>query len=66
VADGDGFWVAGDQAVGWTRINGVPIRPLLVGTDLPGEVFDLAVDADFLWVATSGGLVRFRLSEVRP
>jgi len=66
VADGDGFWVAGDQAVGWTRINGVPVRPLFVGSDLPGEVLDLAVDADFLWVATSGGLVRFRLAEVRP
>ena len=66
VADGDGFWVAGSQGVGWTRINGVPIRPLLVGSDLPGEPLDLAVDSDFLWVATSGGLVRFRLSEVRP
>jgi len=66
VVDGDGFWVAGDLAVGWTRINGVPIRPLLVGSDLPGDPLDMAVDADFLWVATTGGLVRFRLSEVRP
>lgn len=66
VADGDGFWVVGDAAVGWTRLGGTPIRPLLVGGDLPGEPLDLAVDPDYLWVATTEGLVRFRLSEVRP
>jgi len=66
VADGDGFWVAGDAAVGWTRLGGTPVRPLLVGTDLPGRPLDLAVDPDYLWVATTAGLVRFRLSEVRP
>jgi hypothetical protein len=66
VAEGDGFWVAGDLAVGWTRLDGIPVRPLLVGSDLPGTPLDLAVDADFLWVATTAGLVRFRLREVRP
>lgn len=66
VADGDGFWVAGDQAVGWTSLGGAPVRPLVVGGDLPGQPLDLAVDPDYLWVATTGGLVRFRLSEVRP
>jgi hypothetical protein len=33
--------------------------------DLPGAVNDLAVDEQFLWVATNGGLVRFRLSAIR-
>jgi hypothetical protein len=66
VPDRDGFWVAGDGAVGWTRLDGSPVRPLMVGPDLPGAPLDLAVDADYLWVATSAGLVRFRLAEVRP
>ena len=66
VPDRDGFWVVGDAAVGWTRLGGSPVRPLMVGPDLPGEPLDLAVDTNFLWVATSAGLVRFRLAEVRP
>ena len=32
--------------------------------DLHGAL--LAVDADYLWVGTTAGLVRFRRSEVRP
>lgn len=66
VADGDGLWVAGDLGVGWTRLIGAPVRPLTVDGDLPGAPLDLAVDADYLWVGTTAGLVRFRLSEVRP
>lgn len=66
VAEGDGFWVAGDLGVGWTRLAGIPVRPLLAGADLPGTPLDVAVDADYLWVATTDGLVRFRLREVRP
>ena len=34
--------------------------------DLPGDSNDLAVDRDYLWVATDGGLVRFRLDAIRP
>lgn len=63
--DGDGVWVAGRAGVGWTPLAGVPARPLLVGTDLPGEPLDLAVDGTFLWVGTTAGLVRFRLDAVR-
>lgn len=66
VADGDGFWVAGDLGVVWTRLGGAPVRPLMVDGDLPGAPLDLAVDLDYLWVGTTAGLVRFRLSEVRP
>jgi hypothetical protein len=64
VADGPGFWVAGDQGVGYVRLTTPPLRPLRDG-DLPGAVNDLAVDDQYLWVATNGGLVRFRLSAVR-
>lgn len=66
IVDGDGFWVAGDRGVGWTRLAGTPARPLTLDGDLPGAPLDLAVDADFLWVGTTAGLVRFRLSQVRP
>jgi hypothetical protein len=65
VADGTGFWVAGDRGVGFVRLGTPPLRPLREG-DLPGAANDLAVDQDFLWVATDGGLVRFRLSVIRP
>jgi ligand-binding sensor domain-containing protein len=65
VADGPGFWVAGERAVGYARLNTAPLRPLREG-DLPGVVSDLAVDGDYLWVATNRGLVRFRLELIRP
>jgi ligand-binding sensor domain-containing protein len=64
VAEGSGFWVAGDRAVGYVGLNTPPLRPLQEG-DLPGVVNDLAVDDQYLWVATDGGLVRFRLNAVR-
>jgi hypothetical protein len=57
--------VAGDQALGYARLDAPPLRPLRDG-DLPGSVNDLTVDSDYLWVATDRGLVRFRLSDIRP
>ena len=65
VSDGPGFWVAGEQGVGFARLGAPPALPLRQG-DLPGAANDLAVDTDFLWVATNGGLVRFRLDAIRP
>jgi hypothetical protein len=64
-ADGPGFWVAGDRGVGFARLTTPAVRSLSEG-DLPGAANDLAVDQDYLWVATDGGLVRFRLSAIRP
>jgi ligand-binding sensor domain-containing protein len=64
VAEGPGFWVAGDRGVGYVGLNTPPLRPLREG-DLPGSVNDLAVDDQYLWVATDSGLVRFRLNAVR-
>jgi ligand-binding sensor domain-containing protein len=65
VADGPGFWVAGDRGVAFARLGTPPVRPLRDG-DLPGAANDLAVDDQYLWVATDGGLVRFRLNAIRP
>lgn len=63
--DGAGFWVAGERGVAFAGLGTPPLRPLRAG-DLPGEANDVAVDGDFLWVATDAGLVRFRLDAVRP
>jgi ligand-binding sensor domain-containing protein len=65
VADGPGFWIAGDRGVGYAQLGTPPLRPLREG-DLPGSANDLAVDDDYLWVATDAGLVRFRLNAIRP
>ncbi|HUR95231.1 MAG TPA: hypothetical protein VMY76_11640 [Gemmatimonadales bacterium] len=65
VADGPGFWVAGERGVAFARLATPPVRPLREG-DLPGMSNDLAVEGEHLWVATDGGLVRFRLDAIRP
>ncbi|MBA3344816.1 MAG: hypothetical protein H0T44_05865 [Gemmatimonadales bacterium] len=65
VADGAGFWVAGERGVGFARLRTPPIRPLREG-DLPAASNDVAVDREYLWVATDGGLTRFRLDAIRP
>jgi hypothetical protein len=63
--EGNGFWVAGDRGLAYATLKSPPLRPLLSG-DVPGDIYDLAVDPDYLWVATSAGLVRFRLDAIRP
>ncbi|HSM16300.1 MAG TPA: hypothetical protein VK845_04785 [Gemmatimonadales bacterium] len=64
--DRGGMWIAGDRGVGAATLATPSPRTLLVGRDLPAEVTDLAVDDEFLWVATMRGLVRWRLEAVRP
>ena len=64
-ADGPGFWVAGERGVAFARLTTPAVHPLREG-DLPGQSNDLAVDGEFLWVATDAGLVRFRLDAIRP
>ena len=63
--DGPGFWVAGERGVGFARLSTPAVRPLREG-DLPGRSNDLAVNGEYLWVATDAGLVRFRLDAIRP
>jgi hypothetical protein len=64
-ADGPGFWVAGERGVGFARLATPAARPLREG-DLPGPSNDLAVEGEYLWIATDAGLVRFRLDAIRP
>jgi hypothetical protein len=66
IPDAGGIWVAGERGVGFATLETPPARVLLLGRDLPAEPNDLAVDQQFLWVATDRGLVRWRLDAVRP
>jgi ligand-binding sensor domain-containing protein len=61
-----GVFVAGDRGVGHMTLSGLPGRVLTVPLDLPAAPRDLAVDDDYLWVATSAGLVRWRLDAIVP
>ena len=50
----------------WSHSQITPIvRPFTTPGDLPGQVTDIAVDDDYLWVATVRGLVRFSLEVLR-
>lgn len=65
--DGEtGLWVAGPRGFGFARLSGPLQRPEVMGDALPGPINDLAVDANYLWVGTSAGLVRFALDAIRP
>jgi len=55
-----GMFVAGEQGIGFAQLNTPILRPVLVPGELPGQVTDLAVDEDHVWVATLRGLVRLR------
>jgi ligand-binding sensor domain-containing protein len=65
VPDEKGMWIAGERGVAFARLDTPPLRPLLAG-DLAGDALDLALDADHLWVATTAGLMRWRLDAIRP
>lgn len=61
-----GLWVAAEKGVAFVPFNAVPARILFSPTDIPGTPLDVATDDEYLWVATDGGLTRFRLASVRP
>jgi ligand-binding sensor domain-containing protein len=44
----------------------LPAQPLSVPAEIPAAPRDLAVDDQYLWVATSRGLVRWRLEAIAP
>jgi hypothetical protein len=56
-----GLYLAGDNGVGLAGLATPLRRSFRTPGDIPGQVTDLAVDDDYLWVATLRGLVRFRL-----
>jgi ligand-binding sensor domain-containing protein len=66
-ARGDGgLWVAAEKGVAFVPFNAMPARIFFALTDIPGNPLDVAVDEDYLWVASDAGLTRFRLNAIRP
>lgn len=63
--DGDGFWIGGDNGLAFARLKTPPLRPLVNGEN-PGPIRDIAVDAEYVWVATDSGLVRWSRDAIRP
>ncbi len=54
------LWVGGRRGLLVVDREGETSRLLSVGTDLPGEVTDIALAPELAWVATAGGVVRLR------
>ncbi|HEX5819604.1 MAG TPA: hypothetical protein VFY20_12030 [Gemmatimonadales bacterium] len=61
----DGFFVAGEQGIGFATLNSAPQSPLL-GQEHPGRIRDIAADRDFVWVGTERGVVRWRIGAILP
>jgi ligand-binding sensor domain-containing protein len=61
-----GLWIAAEKGVAFVPFNAMPARIFFAPTDIPGSPLDLAIDDDYLWVASDGGLTRFRLAALRP
>ena len=66
VAGRGGVFVAGDRGVGHLKLNGLPGRVLTVPVEIPAPPRDLAIDEEYLWVATNAGVVRWRLDAILP
>lgn len=67
LADGAlGIWIAGARGAGFARLGHPVERVLAVGPDLPDQAWDVSVEGEWLWIATSKGLVRFRRGAVEP
>lgn len=64
VVDGEGVWLAGERGAGWARLGLPVVRPVLEG-DIPGDARDVAVDEDYVWIASEGGVVRFTREALR-
>lgn len=64
-ADGPGVWLAAERGFGFAR-PGFPASRVFPVGDIPADARDITVDADYVWVATGAGLVRFAREAVRP
>lgn len=57
-----GVWVGGARGVLFAGANSLPLRRLTVPLDVPDRVTALSADAEYLWVGTWRGVMRFRLA----
>jgi ligand-binding sensor domain-containing protein len=63
--DGAGVWLAGEKGLAFSR-PGFPTSRVYGIGDIPADARDVAVDADYIWVATGNGLVRFAREAIGP
>lgn len=56
--DAGGVWIGGTAGVAFWDIAHQTFRGLSVPNDVPAAIRDLAVEGDYLWVATDAGLLR--------
>ncbi|HKI93755.1 MAG TPA: hypothetical protein VJ992_00560 [Gemmatimonadales bacterium] len=61
-----GVWVGGDQGLVYFGFRTNALRRYTIPMDLPGPVRGLAVDGEYLWIATERGLVRFSRRALLP
>lgn len=60
----DALYIAGTSGVGVIRLKTPILRTFPAPGDIPGEVTDIAVDQEYLWVTSRRGLVRFSLDAI--
>ncbi|UCF41442.1 MAG: hypothetical protein JSW43_03670 [Gemmatimonadota bacterium] len=65
LGDEGGVWVGGTNGLAFYRPRTRDFLLLNQPGDLPGMVRDMAADATYLWVAATGGLVRFEKEALR-
>jgi ligand-binding sensor domain-containing protein len=65
-ADGDAVWIGGSRGFAHYRPATRSFVFHAAPGDVPGVVWDLAVDERYLWLATDGGLVRVLKRAVVP
>ena len=63
--DRGGAWVGGDRGFVFFGFSSRELRIYNLPDDLPGAVRDIEATGEFLWVATTGGLVRFSKDALR-
>ncbi|MEX2000073.1 MAG: hypothetical protein WD934_10350 [Gemmatimonadales bacterium] len=66
VGDDGGAWVGGVHGLAWFDYAARAFQVFAGPTVLPGGVRGLAVEGEFLWVATDRGLVRLRKRALVP
>ena len=66
VADGPGFWVAGERGVGVRPADDARRCARSGRATCRARATTSRWTPSYLWVATDAGLVRFRLDAIRP
>jgi hypothetical protein len=64
--DASGLWVGGRAGLAHVQLAAGAVVAFPVPRDVPAAVRGIAVSERYVWLATEGGLVRFRREALRP